>query len=103
MADIASANIAVPADLEGANTTLNGWAQTIVGELDTLKRQLAPLEGSWTGTAAVAYNQLKLEWDTAAAGLFSPTGVLGQIANAMHVNWGNYVSAETANSQTWKH
>jgi hypothetical protein len=35
--------------------------------------------------------------------LLGPDGVLGQIAHAMNVNWGNYTEAEWANISGWKH
>jgi WXG100 family type VII secretion target len=94
--------IAVPTDLEGAGTYINGQASAIADELAALARQLAPLEGTWTGQAAVYYEGLQQEWNTAAEGLFAPDGVLGQIAHAMNVNWGNYSDAESSNVRTWQ-
>jgi hypothetical protein len=45
------------------------------------------------------------EWNTAANGLFGSAaneGLLGEIANAMGVAWGNYSDGEWANVSTWK-
>jgi WXG100 family type VII secretion target len=94
--------IAVPTDLEGAGTYINGQAGAIADELAALARQLAPLEGTWTGAAAADYQSLQQEWNRAAEGLFGPDGVLGLIAHAMNVNWGNYSDAETSNVRTWQ-
>jgi WXG100 family type VII secretion target len=97
-----STPIAVPTDLEGAGAYINGQAAAIADELSTLAQQLAPLEGTWTGQAAVYYEGLQQEWNRAAQGLFAPDGVLGQIAQAMNVNWGNYSDAEASNVRTWQ-
>jgi hypothetical protein len=43
------------------------------------------------------------EWNVAAEGLFGPNGILGEIAQAMNVNWGNYTDAEWSNIKTWRH
>jgi WXG100 family type VII secretion target len=94
--------IAVPTDLEGAGAYLNGMAATISEELSALWNQLSPLQSTWTGSAATYYAGLQQEWDTAAAGLFAPDGVLGQVAHAMNVNWGNYSNAEADNTKTWQ-
>lgn len=93
--------IAVPADLEAAGNYINGQASAIADELAALAQQLEPLQGTWTGQAATYYEGLQQEWNISAAGLFSPDGVLGQIANAMNVNWGNYSDAEASNVRTW--
>jgi WXG100 family type VII secretion target len=102
MSDVDSSNIMVHSDLEQAGSTINGMAQTIADELNTLIQQLAPLPDIWTGPASGYYEGLQNEWNYAADGLFGPNGVLGQIAHAMHVVWNNYAEAEWANVNTWK-
>jgi WXG100 family type VII secretion target len=94
--------IAVPTDLEAAGAYINSQAAAIADELQALAAQLSPLQSTWTGQAASYYQGLQQEWDVAAAGLFAPDGVLGQIANAMNVNWGNYSDAEIDNTRTWQ-
>lgn len=101
MANIDETLIAVPLDLEGAGTYLNSQAQQMADELARLWSQLETLS-IWTGSAHTYYEGLQQEWNTAAAGLFAPDGVLGQIANAMHVTWGNYSEAEASNTRTWQ-
>ncbi len=103
MAGIDGSSIVVPTDLEAAGTYINTQAQAMADELQTLASQLAPLQETWTGTAQTYYDGLQTEWNIAAAGLFGPDGVLGQIASAMGVTWGNYDESEAANTQTWQH
>jgi WXG100 family type VII secretion target len=103
MADVDSVPIAVPTDLESAGAYINSCASTMADELHTLWTQLESLQSIWTGSAHTYYEGLQQEWNTAAAGLFAPDGVLGQIAGAMNVNWGNYSDAEASNARTWQH
>lgn len=104
MADIDGTPIYVGADLQNAGTWLNAQADSCAEDLARLKAQLAPLVEAWTlSTAADYYQGLQQEWNIAADGLFGPDGVLGQIAKAMHVNWGNYTDAEWSNIKTWQH
>lgn len=99
-----ASQIYVQEGLAGAGSTINGMAQTMADELAQLKSKLSPLQDAWTQSQAATYYQgLQNEWDIAANGLFGPDGVLGRIAQAMHVNWGNYSEAEWSNIQTWKH
>ncbi|MER7277846.1 WXG100 family type VII secretion target [Dactylosporangium sp. NPDC000244] len=102
MPDIAGTELVVPADLEVAGERLAQQSQAIVDQLEALKTQLAPLAETWTGVAASYYQPLQLEWNTAADGLFGPTGVLGQIAEAMHVTWANYAECEWSNAKGWR-
>jgi uncharacterized protein YukE len=104
MPDIDGTPIYVGADLQNAGTWLNSEAATCSEELARLKAQLAPLQEAWTLSQAADYYQgLQQEWNIAAEGLFGPDGVLGQIAQAMNVNWGNYSDAEWSNIRTWQH
>jgi hypothetical protein len=54
------------------------------------------------GAAADWYHWKQQEWNAAAYGLFSPEGVLGQIALKLNISWGNYCDAEGANVQSWQ-
>jgi WXG100 family type VII secretion target len=101
MASVDGTQIVVPADLEAAGQYMNQQASIMADELQTLAQQLQPLQGTWTGQAATYFEGLQNEWNIAAAGLFGPDGVLGLIAQAMNVNWGNYSQAEADNVQTW--
>jgi uncharacterized protein YukE len=98
--------ITVPTTLESAGAFISSQSAIIATELETLKNQLAALPETWVGVAATDYQALKAEWDVAAQGLFGGNGapgVLGEIAQAMNVTWGNYSDTEWANTQTWAH
>ncbi|SEG18727.1 Proteins of 100 residues with WXG [Actinacidiphila yanglinensis] len=104
MPDIESSTIRVGTELEGAGGYLNGQADQIMGELHALKRRIQSLIDTWNAQSASDYQERVHEWDMAAIGLFGSAGeggVLGEIAAAMKVNWGNYVGAEEANIKTW--
>jgi WXG100 family type VII secretion target len=101
MADGAG-SIKVPMDLEAAGQYISARAQEMSDELHTLAQQLAPLQETWMGQAASYYEPLQQEWNVAAAGLFGPDGVLGQISAAMGVTWNNYSESEDANAATWR-
>ena len=104
MADIDGTPVYVGAELQSAGTWLNTQATTCADDLARLKAQLAPLAEGWTQSQAADYYQgLQQEWNIAAEGLFGPDGVLGQIAHAMNLNWGNYSDAEWSNIRTWQH
>jgi hypothetical protein len=98
-----STEIRVPVDLEGAGPHINGHASAMAEELARLSRQLEPLRETWRESGAKDdYAARQAEWDMAADGLFGPEGVLPQIAQAMHVNWLNYVDTESSNVRTWQ-
>ncbi|MGW2836600.1 WXG100 family type VII secretion target [Streptomyces sp. NPDC001493] len=104
MPDIESTPIIVGKELEGARDHLNGQASHIMDELHALRGRIQSLIDTWNAQSATEYQERMHEWDLAAVGLFGSEGeggVLGEIAAAMHVNWGNYVGAEEANIKTW--
>lgn len=104
MANVDGTQIYVGEGLGAAGGWLNGRAAEIEGQLHTLLAKLAPLEAAWTQSQAATYYQdMQLMWNISAEGLFGPDGVLGQIAHAMNVNWGNYADAEWANVRSWQH
>lgn len=102
MPDVGLSSIEVTPELEGASGHMNNVAGSVTAELERLERLLLPLADTWTGETFTYYRGLQEEWNIAADGLFGPEGVLGQIAAAMHTNWGNYSEAEWANSRTWR-
>jgi uncharacterized protein YukE len=104
MADIDGTPIYVGEGLGAAGGWINARAGAIAGQLEALKKKLAPLQEAWTQSQAATYYQdMQHEWDVSAEGLLGPDGVLGQIAHVMNVNWGNYTDAEWSNVSTWKH
>ncbi|WP_331760208.1 WXG100 family type VII secretion target (plasmid) [Streptomyces sp. NBC_01471] len=104
MADVDGTPIWVGSGLQGAGAWMNGMATQAADDLDQLRKLLSPLQEAWTRSQAADYYQgLQTEWNVAAEGVFGPDGVLGRIAQAMHVNWNNYEEAEWSNISTWKH
>jgi hypothetical protein len=103
--NVDTSQLMVGDELAGAGAYINGMAATISDELNQLMNLLAPLGETWAGSAAGDYESYQELWNTAAYGLFGENGtggVLGAIANAMGVVWGNYSDAEWANIQTWQ-
>jgi WXG100 family type VII secretion target len=91
-------------ELAGAGTYINGSAQGIADLLAALIRQLTPMAESWSGPAASHFDPLMQQWNQAAIGLLGTEaqgGILGEIAAAMDVAWGNYSEAEWSNTSTW--
>jgi uncharacterized protein YukE len=103
MTDVDSASLMVHPDLGLAGKTINDAAPAIADELNKLIAQLQPIADTWTGPAMDYYQPLMNDWNNAADALLGPDGVLGEIAHAMNISWGNYVEAEWSNTQTWKH
>ncbi|MCO6005334.1 hypothetical protein NE236_10090 [Actinoallomurus purpureus] len=101
--NIDGSKILVGEGLEGAGAWLNSQATICADDLSRLKAQLAPLVDTWNSMASTYYQDMQHEWNVAAEGLFGPDGVLGRIAHAMNVNWGNYSDAEWSNIKTWQH
>jgi WXG100 family type VII secretion target len=104
MVDVASAHVKVPAELQAAGPTLNSAAQTITGELARLQSLLQPLQETWIAQSATNFEGLMAEWQSAAVHLFGTAeeqGILGEIAQILNVNWGNYVDTEEANIKMW--
>lgn len=103
--NVDGANLRVASELEGSGAHISLIAQNIADELHALITKLQPVlaGGGWSGSAQQYFEGLEAEWNYAANGLLGPEGVLGEIANAMHVNWNNYSEAEWANSRTWQH
>ena len=96
------ASMYVREGLSGAGGVINQRAGEIAQQLQALKGKLAPLQAEWMESQAASYYQaMQQEWDFAAYGLLGPDGVLGRIAHAMNVNWGNYSNAEWSNVSTW--
>jgi len=102
MGDPENSNLRVPPELEFAPGQMSSTAQTIDGQLSTLRNQLMPLQDFWQGPAQSYYQELQAEWNVAAEGLFGPEGVLGEIAAALSLSWNNYTDCEWANVRTWQ-
>ena len=86
------------AALEAAQSDVSGVAGRMSGQLEELKRFLAPMGATWEGQAATEYQAKQRQWDSAAAGL---AGVLGQIGVALGTANESYRQVERANAARW--
>lgn len=82
-------------ELSAAQSNITATVNAVNGQLDDLKRFLAPMASTWEGQAAETYNALQRQWDIAAADL---NQVLAQIATAVGVANEQYQAAESANT-----
>jgi WXG100 family type VII secretion target len=87
------------AELSAAQQSVAGTSQRISGQLDELKRYLAPLAATWEGQAAQDYQVKQRQWDTAATDL---AAVLVQIGVALGSANDNYQQVERANARRWQ-
>lgn len=85
--------------LEAARADVAGVATRMTGQLEDLKRFLAPLVATWEGQAATDYQAKQRQWDTAAADL---AAVLGQIGVALGTANESYRQVEQANAARWR-
>jgi 6 kDa early secretory antigenic target len=85
--------------LEAARADVAGTAARISGQLNDLRRFLAPLVTGWEGQAAAAYQVEQRRWDTAAADL---AGVLAQIGVALGAANDSYRRVEQVNAARWR-
>jgi hypothetical protein len=102
---VEDSNLKVPTELGDAGPYVRRVAGTIVGQLDTLARELAPLQDTWTGDASAKFYLLEQHWDMSAKGLFGDgvtyPGIFGDIANRLDVAWYNYVTTQNVNTKQW--
>jgi 6 kDa early secretory antigenic target len=74
-------------------------ASRITGQLEDLKRFLAPMVATWQGQAAVEYQARQRQWDSAAADI---TAVLSHIGVALGTANDSYQQVERANAARWR-
>jgi early secretory antigenic target protein ESAT-6 len=85
--------------LAAAQSDVSGTASRITGQMEDLRRFLAPMVASWQGSAAQDYQARQKQWDTAARDL---AAVLAQIGVALGAANDNYRQAENANAARWR-
>ena len=90
---------ALPRALTATGSGLAGTAARISGQLEDLRRFLAPLVTGWEGQAAAAYQAEQRRWDAAAADL---AGVLAQIGVALGAANDSYRRVEQVNAARWR-
>lgn len=84
--------------LEAARADLMTSAGRLQGQLDDLRRFVAPLVAGWQGAAAANYVQRQQEWDTSAAEL---QRILGEVGIALGRANEGYQEVERLNSSRW--
>lgn len=84
--------------LETASKDVADTAVQMNGELDNLKRYLAPMVATWGGGASTEYSLMQRKWDTAAVAM---TDVLRRIGVALADAKAGYMQAETVNKNRW--
>jgi uncharacterized protein YukE len=103
MTDITGSRISVPPDLGESGPQVTAIANEIGAEITDLQTRLSPLADYWSGTAASGHQVTQQQWNTAAQNLMGDVGTLGALAQAMGVNWNNYVENEGVNTHMWQH
>ena len=103
MVDVNGALIQVPANLEELSTQIHNTAAQITDMLTSLNSNLQALKAFWVGTASDGHTTVHQEWATAEQNLLGEVGSLGNLGHPAQANWGNYVVAETTNTQSWAH
>lgn len=61
--------------------------EAVQGQLSTLKNQLAPLAGAWTGNASTAFQTLMVRWDENARSLNDALRAIGEAIQASGVTY----------------
>ncbi len=74
-------------------------ASRITGQLEDLRRFLAPMVATWQGQAAAEYQVKQRQWDAAAADI---AAVLAQIGAALGTANDGYQQVERANAARWR-
>jgi 6 kDa early secretory antigenic target len=85
--------------LATAQADVTGTAARIAHQLEELARFLAPMAGTWEGSAAEDYRTKQRQWDAAAADL---AAVLGTIGTALGAANESYMSVERSNAARWR-
>lgn len=84
--------------LSTAQADIGTTVTHIGGQLDDLRRYLAPMVATWQGEAAAFYLEQQRAWDTSAAELAT---VLRQIGVALGAANDGYREVETLNARRW--
>jgi WXG100 family type VII secretion target len=83
-----------PQDITNAATSCNQTAETVSGQLATLKSYIVNLEAVWQGIAAGSFQELMQVYDACSARL---TAALDEISSALTSTAFNYTTSEQDN------
>lgn len=84
--------------LEALASDINNQVSAIEGHIETLRGQIAQLEGMWVGGAEEGFQATKLQWETSAEHL---KVVLAKIATAVIQSAEGYSATEQKNTSRW--
>jgi WXG100 family type VII secretion target len=84
--------------LSGGAAGIQANYRALVGSIEDLEQQLAPMVSTWTGDAQSAYFAQKQKWDQAAQAMST---ILAQMGKAVDDAHSNYQAAENSNRSLW--
>ena len=87
-----------PSALDSAHVQILTSAGRISGLLEGLAGYLAPMQATWSGSAATAADDVINAWNTSATAL---NDLLTQIGTALDTVGENYTATETATTGIW--
>jgi len=88
-----------PAALDAAHTQVLTSAGRISGLLEALAAYLAPMQATWSGSAADAADQTIEAWNQSATAL---NDLLTQMGGALDSVGENYTAIETGTAGIWR-
>ena len=88
-----------PSALDSAHVQILTSAGRVSGLLEALAGYLAPMQATWSGSAASAADEVIEAWNTSAAAL---NELLTQIGTALDSVGENYAAIETGTAGIWK-
>jgi 6 kDa early secretory antigenic target len=86
------------AALEALAQDIGGQVSAIEGHIETLRGQIAQLEGMWVGGAQSGFQATKLQWDQSAEHL---KVVLAKVQTAVVQSADGYKTTEDLNTRRW--
>jgi len=84
--------------LDAAATDFGKRHQSLEHILDTLEAGLAPMVGSWEGSAQAMYMEKKAAWERASRDLTALLKAIGTLTHDTHLG---YLDTVNANKSTW--
>ena len=84
----------------GATGSIHASMERLSGESSALLGQLVGLQGSWTGSAATAFQSVVAEWRATQARVEESLGFIGR---ALGTAAQQYAEAETSNTGLFNH
>lgn len=86
------------AGMDAASADIGTSAATLRGHVEQMERSLQPLVATWTGEAALFYQERQREWDAAMVEL---NDILVRVGAAVRTARENYQEVEARNTRAW--